>query len=84
MLAAAGAAIVEGVERSGPGWAARRVEEILDAWGRVEDARRADVRLAAERAGAQVTVLDGLGHWWMLEDPQRGAAAVAAWLDQVT
>jgi pimeloyl-ACP methyl ester carboxylesterase len=40
-------------------------------------------RRSAERAGAQVTVLDGLGHWWMLEDPKRGAAAVAAWLDQV-
>jgi pimeloyl-ACP methyl ester carboxylesterase len=40
-------------------------------------------RRSAERAGAEVTVLDGLGHWWMLEDPKRGAAAVAAWLDRV-
>jgi hypothetical protein len=23
--------------------------------------------------GAQVQVLDGLGHWWSLQDPVRGA-----------
>jgi pimeloyl-ACP methyl ester carboxylesterase len=34
-------------------------------------------RASAARAGAQVEVLDGLGHWWMLQDPQRGAAALA-------
>ncbi|ORB25887.1 alpha/beta fold hydrolase [Mycolicibacterium parafortuitum] len=33
-------------------------------------------RRAAERAGARTTVLDGLGHWWMVQDPQRGAAAL--------
>lgn len=33
-------------------------------------------RRAAERAGAQTEVLDGLGHWWMLQDPARGAAAL--------
>ena len=31
---------------------------------------------AAERAGARTEVLDGLGHWWMLQDPARGAAAL--------
>lgn len=30
-------------------------------------------RRAAERAGARTEVLDGLGHWWMIEDPARGA-----------
>lgn len=34
-------------------------------------------RRAAERFGSQVTVLDGLGHWWMLQDPERGAKALA-------
>ncbi len=34
----------------------------------------------AERAGAEVARLDGLGHWWMLEDADRGAAALAAFL----
>lgn len=33
---------------------------------------------AAERAGARTEVLEGLGHWWMVEDPDRGAAALTA------
>lgn len=32
---------------------------------------------AAERAGARIATLDGLGHWWMLQDPVRGAAALS-------
>jgi pimeloyl-ACP methyl ester carboxylesterase len=40
------------------------------------DAQR---RRAAERAGARVEVLDGLGHWWMTQDAGRaGAAAMSA------
>lgn len=27
----------------------------------------------AERAGAQIAELDGLTHYWMLQDPDRGA-----------
>ena len=30
-------------------------------------------RRAAERARARTEVLEGLGHWWMVEDPARGA-----------
>ena len=33
-------------------------------------------RWAADRAGALTEVLDGLGHWWMVQDPARGAAAL--------
>ena len=33
-------------------------------------------RRAAARAGARVAVLDGLGHWWMVQDPARGAAVL--------
>jgi hypothetical protein len=33
-------------------------------------------RRAADRAGAGTEVLDGLGHWWMVQDPARGAAAL--------
>jgi pimeloyl-ACP methyl ester carboxylesterase len=33
---------------------------------------------SAERLGAGVAVLDGLGHWWMLEGPAQGAAALRA------
>jgi pimeloyl-ACP methyl ester carboxylesterase len=35
-------------------------------------------RRCAARAGARVEVLDGLGHWWMAEDPERGAEVLAA------
>jgi pimeloyl-ACP methyl ester carboxylesterase len=38
-------------------------------------------RRSAERANAKVTVLDGLGHWWMCQDPKRGAAALDAFFD---
>ena len=38
----------------------------------------ANRRRAAERAGARTEVLEGLGHWWMLEDPKRGAAALTS------
>ncbi|GAA4676404.1 alpha/beta fold hydrolase [Pseudonocardia yuanmonensis] len=31
---------------------------------------------AAARAGARVEVLAGLGHWWMTQDPRRGAAVL--------
>lgn len=33
-------------------------------------------RPAAERFGAQLAVLEGLGHWWMLQDPPRAAAVL--------
>ncbi|BBX62601.1 hydrolase [Mycobacterium saskatchewanense] len=38
-------------------------------------------RRAAHRAGARTEVLEGLGHWWMVEDPARGAAALTAFWD---
>lgn len=33
-------------------------------------------RWAAAKAGAKVAVLEGLGHWWMLQGPAAGAAAL--------
>jgi pimeloyl-ACP methyl ester carboxylesterase len=33
---------------------------------------------AADRAGARTEVLEGLGHWWMVQEPARGAAALAS------
>ena len=33
-------------------------------------------RRAAQRAGARTEMLEGLGHWWMLQDPHRGAEAL--------
>jgi pimeloyl-ACP methyl ester carboxylesterase len=35
-----------------------------------------DARQAAARAGARIGELEGLGHWWMVQDPQRGADAL--------
>jgi pimeloyl-ACP methyl ester carboxylesterase len=40
-------------------------------------------RRAADRAGARTEVLDGLGHWWMVQDPQRGAAALTRFWDSL-
>ena len=37
-------------------------------------------RRSAERAGADVAVLEGLGHWWMCQDPERGAAVINRFL----
>jgi pimeloyl-ACP methyl ester carboxylesterase len=34
-------------------------------------------RRAADRAGARTEVLTGLGHWWMVQDAARGAAALS-------
>jgi hypothetical protein len=37
-----------------------------------------EIRLrAAARAGASTEVLDGLDHWWMVQDPARGARALS-------
>jgi hypothetical protein len=33
-------------------------------------------RWTAQQCGAQVAELEGLGHWWMLQDPTAGAAAL--------
>ncbi len=40
-------------------------------------------RRAGARAGARTEVLEGLGHWWMLEDPDQGAAALNAFWDSL-
>lgn len=40
-------------------------------------------RRAAERAGARTEVLDGLGHWWMVQDPARSAAALTRFWDSL-
>jgi pimeloyl-ACP methyl ester carboxylesterase len=38
---------------------------------------------AAARAGARTEVLDGLGHWWMVQDPTRAAAALTRFWETV-
>ena len=37
-------------------------------------------RRSAERAGAQVAMLPGLGHWWMCQDPKKGAEIINGFL----
>lgn len=38
---------------------------------------------SAARAGARGLELDGVGHWWMVEDPKRGAEALAAFWSEI-
>jgi pimeloyl-ACP methyl ester carboxylesterase len=40
-------------------------------------------RRAADRAAARTEVLDGLGHWWMVQDPARGATALTRFWEAV-
>lgn len=40
-------------------------------------------RRSAERAGAKVAVLDGMGHWWMCQDPKRGAEVIASFIESL-
>ncbi|MFD2419512.1 alpha/beta fold hydrolase [Amycolatopsis pigmentata] len=35
-------------------------------------------RRSAARAGARVEILDGVGHWWMVQDPVRSARALTS------
>jgi pimeloyl-ACP methyl ester carboxylesterase len=35
-------------------------------------------RRSAARAGARAEILDGLGHWWMVQDPARAARVLAS------
>jgi pimeloyl-ACP methyl ester carboxylesterase len=37
-------------------------------------------RRSAERAGAKVAMLPGLGHWWMCQDPKAGATVLNEFL----
>ncbi len=38
-------------------------------------------RRTAERWGSEVAVLEGLGHWWMMQDPARSASALNAFFN---
>jgi predicted Fe-S protein YdhL (DUF1289 family) len=59
LLGEASAALVDGVGRALPGWAARSADGLLCAWGRLDDDRRREVveeaRQAGERAARRVT-----------------------------
>lgn len=40
-------------------------------------------RRSADRAGAQFVVLEGVGHWWMVQDPKSGATALNQFWDGI-
>lgn len=40
-------------------------------------------RDSAERAGAKISYLKDVGHWWMVENPETGAAALNAFWDSL-
>ncbi|MCV7381648.1 alpha/beta hydrolase [Mycobacterium alsense] len=40
-------------------------------------------RRAADRAGARTEVLEGLGHWWMVQDPAGSAAVLTRFWDSL-
>lgn len=67
-IAQAGAALEAAAERPG-----LSILATADTFVGTDEMRRR----AADRAGARTEVLDGLGHWWMIEDPARGAAALS-------
>jgi pimeloyl-ACP methyl ester carboxylesterase len=41
-------------------------------------------RRAAARAGARIEVLQGLGHWWMTEEPDRAASVLSSFWSSAT
>jgi pimeloyl-ACP methyl ester carboxylesterase len=48
-----------------------RIKATADPFAKPELADR-----AAQKAGAKTAVLEGLGHWWMLQDPKQGASVI--------
>jgi pimeloyl-ACP methyl ester carboxylesterase len=52
--------------RARPGLSIVAAEDLFVAPGRLQ-------QRAADRAGARTTALEGLGHWWMVQDPERSA-----------
>ena len=61
--------------RRAPAWPSSRPR--TTSWAPTEMRRR-----SAARAGARVEALDGLGHWWMVQDPGRSARALASFWAQ--
>ncbi len=73
-MAEAGRALESAAER--PGLSLLATEDPF--LGAAETRRR-----AAERAGARTELLEGLGHWWMVEAPDRGAVALTAFWESI-
>jgi pimeloyl-ACP methyl ester carboxylesterase len=63
-------------EQWGPDFAAIPAPGLVIIPGEDPFLSAAPAARAAGRAGAKTAALDGLGHWWMLQDPARGAAVL--------
>jgi hypothetical protein len=74
-LAEASSALVDGVGPAVPGWAMRRAEELLSAWGRLPAHRQREVVAAARTAGeaAARRVAAELAALFALDPGQQGA-----------
>jgi pimeloyl-ACP methyl ester carboxylesterase len=67
---------VDVAERWGPDFAAIPAPGLVIIPGEDPFLSAASTARAAGRAGARTAALDGLGHWWMLQDPARAAAVL--------
>jgi pimeloyl-ACP methyl ester carboxylesterase len=63
--------------------AARRPGLAVVATGDHVVGTEAQRREAAERAGARLAVLEGLGHWWLTKAPLKAARAVQRFWDSL-
>jgi len=75
LLRQADDAIIAGVERELPGWAVRGVARILDAWGQLDAAARAQADREAEAAGdvARTRVVAALRALFALDPAEQRA-----------
>jgi pimeloyl-ACP methyl ester carboxylesterase len=74
----AGPEVLVGVGRQFVAVADRVTPHVIVATDDVYTGGEVLARRVAEQWAAPVTVLDGLGHWWMLQDPVRSAHALAS------
>jgi len=67
---------VDVAKRWGPDFAAIPAPGLVIIPGQDAFLSAASAAKAAARAGAKTVALDGLGHWWMLQDPARAATVL--------
>ncbi len=68
----------------GPGAAAARPGLVIVPTEDEYTGGEARARWSAGRSKAEVAVLHGLGHWWMIQDPAAGAAALRTFWSSVS
>ena len=68
---------VDVAKQWGPDFAAIPAPGLVIIPGQDPFLSAASAAKAAARAGAKTVALDGLGHWWMLQDPARAATSTS-------